>query len=496
VLSVDSAFEKYYPKPDGELIDRWPPAQTEYLKVYVKEIGCNTALVERHYIDRVFMQDEAVFYVRSLRSYPNFTSRIHFFAHEFDESAWRAMLKRAAAGQFAEIEKQLQTHYRGFTIVRPLPARPVGRTVLPAVATRLPENTTTDFRIARPHAIHLAGFTLRIEGVPFQQQDSGVSACATTALWSALDGVASHEELPASSPASIAEAATRYPVHEGRPFPTDGLSVRQICEATRAAGFSPLVVRCEKFVEYEQQIYSYATSGFAPVLAIESTTDTKPNHAVCTVGLRLGAVKPRIDPSVQFREASTALAGLYIHDDRLGPYAFAELSQFTDTKGKIRTRVAIEWPDKIPDQDWLLHAIVVPVPQKLRLTLTSIRRVALVVAESIGRAAAEAGADFACPDLTLRCGYDLARRYGAKSFGFGLTDEGLYRLLCQTPLSRYVGIIELTSSHGPVLDIVLDTTEVDSEMALLACIKRSAWPRNQDAALNVIARHLGIPTIS
>ena len=56
----------------GITTNPWPPPQAEYLQVYLKEIGCRTVIVESHYIDRVFMHDDAVYYVRSLRSLPKF----------------------------------------------------------------------------------------------------------------------------------------------------------------------------------------------------------------------------------------------------------------------------------------------------------------------------------------------------------------------------------------------------------------------------------------
>jgi hypothetical protein len=46
----------------------WHPLQVEYLRVDLREIDCKTVVVEQHYIDRVFMHDDAVFYVRNLRS--------------------------------------------------------------------------------------------------------------------------------------------------------------------------------------------------------------------------------------------------------------------------------------------------------------------------------------------------------------------------------------------------------------------------------------------
>lgn len=488
VLPLDEAFKTAYPAPARRLVSQWPPAQAEYLRVYLKEIGCKTVVMEQHYIDRVFMHDDAVFYVRNLRSYPNFTKRLHFFTEQFDQNEWKGMIASAANAGHASVETRLQRHYCGFSVVRPLPDSPVGRTLLSAHATRAPADSTSLFPTIRKHAAHLAGFRLTIDGVPFQQQDMGVSACATTALWSALDSVAAIEEIPGASPATITEAATRYPLQEGRPFPTEGLTVRQICEATRAAGFSPLVIRSTNVPEDRLQIFSYVRSGFSPVLGLISTRDGSPGHAVCGVGLRCGEIEPRTNPGFAFRDASTALRGLYIHDDRLGPYAFAELSPLTDRRtGVVRTRVAIEWPDKTPDEEWLLHAIVVPVPQKLRLTITRIRRIGLLAAEAVGVALPE-------PQTTLECHYDFARRYITNAYTFGLSDQGMYALACQTPLSRLVGVIEIAGPGGPLVDVLLDTTEANPEPAVLACVKRSALG-NEDDLLRALARYFGAKPI-
>lgn len=489
VLPLEQAFVAAYPAPPGRLVDDWPPQQAKYLKVYLKEIGCKTAVIEQHYVDRVFMQDEAVYYVRSLRNYPNFTRRLHFFTEEFNQDKWRSMIARAGSGEHADIQRWLQAAYRGFSVVRPLPDCPVGRTVLPAYATRAPAGSTSVFDALHDHSTHLAGFELTIKGVPFQEQDQGVSACATTALWSALYGVAPLEGVAVPSPASITMAATRYPLQEGRPFPTEGLSLRQICEATRAAGFSPIVILGKNLADDLLQIFSYVQSGLTPVLALEPEGDGGPGHAVCAVGMRCGTTKPQTDPALSFREASTALSGLYIHDDRLGPYAFAELFSTTDKRNNaVRTGVSIEWPDKSADQAWFLHAVVVPVPQKLRLSITRMRRVGLQAAQAIGEY-------FKDPLTTLNCRYELGRRYVVKAYTFGLSDDGMYQLACRTALSRFIGLIEITGPNGPILDLLLDTTETNPEPAVLACVRRSGMKGN-DPLLAAIARHFGAPVVS
>ena len=489
VLSAETEFQTLYVHPPGIAPQHWPPLQAQYLQVYLREIGCQTVIVENHYIDHVFMHDDAVYYVRSLRSYPNFTKRLHFFKEPFDRTGWRQMIDGAGRGEHSTVQDYLQACYLGFSVVRPLPDSPIGRTVLPAISLRVPDDTVSCFATTRRHNVHLAGFSLHVDGVPFQSQDQGVSACATTALWSALDCVAAREEMTVSSPASITESATRYPLQEGRPFPNEGLTVRQICEATRVAGFSPLVIHSQSVEDDRLQISSYARSGFAPVLAIVPARGGKTGHAVCCVGLRNGPTTPQTDPAIMFREASSGLRGIYIHDDRLGPYAFAGLAPLTDKSGKVRTCVSIEWPDTQPDESWFLHAIVVPVPQKLRLTLFRLRRSALNIAQAIGTAFAE-------PQTTLDCRFELSRTYARRIYTFGLSSEGLYRAVCSIVLSRYIGLIEVAGPAGPILDIVVDSTETNSESATLACIRRSGFPNTQIKVFEAVAKYLGVVGIS
>ena len=127
VLSAKTAFQTLLDRPRGINSRPWPPPQAEYIKVYLKEIGCQTLIVENHYIDRVFMHDVEVYYVRSLRSYPNFTKRVHFFRQSFDHADWHEMINRAGRGEYSVIQQDLQTGYLGFPVIRPLPDSPIGR---------------------------------------------------------------------------------------------------------------------------------------------------------------------------------------------------------------------------------------------------------------------------------------------------------------------------------------------------------------------------------
>ena len=233
-----------------------------------------------------------------------------------------------------------------------------------------------------------------------------------------------------------------------------------------------------------------ARSGFAPVLALHPIEVGRSGHAVCCVGVRYEPPPPQINTEYMFREASSGLRGLYIHDDRLGPYASAGLAPLTDPQsGKIQTCVSIEWPDKKPVESWLLHAIVIPVPKKLRLTLAGLQRIGLNVAHAIGEAFTE-------PKTTLDYRFELSRTYAKRIYGFGLSSEGLHRAVCGTVLSRYIGLIEIAGPAGPMLDIVVDSTETNPESAVLSCIKRSGFPETQIKVFEAIEQYLGVVGIS
>jgi hypothetical protein len=111
-----------------------------------------------------------------VRSYPNFTSRLHFLPMSSTKANGGTWLPALPVVRTGGGSSHAVTELSSFSVVRPLPSASVGRTVLPASATRPPKDSTSVFSPVRSRSAHLAGFTLITEGVPFQQQDHGVSA--------------------------------------------------------------------------------------------------------------------------------------------------------------------------------------------------------------------------------------------------------------------------------------------------------------------------------
>src|SRR6185503_13495827 len=172
---------------------------------------------------------------------------------------------------------------------------------------------------------------------------------------------------------------------EGRALPSEGLTIQQICEASRASGLSPIVVRSTGLDHDRAQLATYLGSGFPVILALRPMKGND-GHAICALGMKLGSVPPKTDPNLHYADGAGALSSVYAHDDRLGPYASVKLFSHTTQEG-IRTGISIEWPGTGALADLsLLQAMVIPVPAKLRLTAARMRELGHVVAEIFGRA--------------------------------------------------------------------------------------------------------------
>jgi hypothetical protein len=358
------------------------------------------------------------------------------------------------------------------------------------------DGDTRSFGGIRKYTVHLAGIQMAVDGLAFQQQDQGVSACATTALWSSLHKVAHDERIEVPAPAQITEAASRYLLAEGRSLPSEGLNIQQICEAIRGTGLQPLVVRAVSLEEDRAQLAAYVNSGFPPVLAIEPVAGGT-GHAICCVGIKMGHGSSLTAPPHHphhFRLAD-GLTGIYIHDDRLGPYASAGIQPWTvrmsNGESRILMGIQIKWPDQTQAELSVLRAMIVPVPDKVRMPISRVLASGAVVAELAGMYFK----DFE-RRVILNVAYRLGHRYVEDATKFGLTREGLAKLTCNTVLSRFVGLIEISASEGPLFDVLLDTTETRANPSALVFIKRSAFPASQENALKVLAGEFGAALIA
>jgi len=208
-----------------------------YLDSYFTALKVRTIVAEPDYVDRDYLEDFASYYVRCYQPYERYCSRLHFFSKAFNETAFRQLLAGADAELTADA---LKGSYCGFIVIKPLPQTVFGRTCLKTY----PAEDGRVFPVTRSFAANLFGISLDIpDTLPFQEQDNVVAACATSALWSVLQGTAKEFQHAQLTPVEITRAATELLPAESRMIPNrGGLSTAMMAEAIRAVGLEPLTL--------------------------------------------------------------------------------------------------------------------------------------------------------------------------------------------------------------------------------------------------------------
>lgn len=382
------------------------------------------------------------------------------------KSKGRSAYKRASA-HFSE------EAYLGFCVIKPLMGSPVGRTVLRTYGCEAEGSYLRVFSSIRGYKAHVSGSELKIRGLAFQQQDVGVSACATTALWSSLQQSIQFEEIRPATPAQITMLASQYVLPFGRALPSEGLSVGQMCQAIQALGVSPNMFRVVKeFDAARSYLHSVTLSGFAPVLVMQRFDNKDESHAVTVTGVKIDSsfdVGPSRTPMI---DRARELRAVYIHDDRVGPYIKADIAESNKC-----LYLEIDYRGTYPAEKWLLTHILVPLHSKIRVTFTGLRRLATSVliecAKEVDKLVTPTSrADF--PKLVYETKVQRSTEY-IEELIFeenGLSPTTLHEAFSRILYSRYVGIIRINSEAFGTFDLLIDTTSTMRNLNYLGVIFR------------------------
>ena len=442
-----------------------------------------------HYFDRDYLSEFAAFYSLSSRGYSNTCRRLHFFSSDVSRD-----LFISAVSNEERVKSQLADTYLGFSVIRPIPATPLGCTVLRWYPAKAQESR----RITDPcrlYHCHVAGLTLSVMGLAWQQQDSAVGACATIGLWSMLHSSSFDNDRSAPTTAQITRAAHRAAVNGSRVFPSEGLTIIQLLEAIKRYRLAPFAISGDvlpnAFSSNNQSIQlragfskerfssicaSFIRSGF-PVLAIGLSVGVG-RHAVCITGFR--ELSPgSIEPSA-VKAADESIQHLYIHDDNLGPnvrFAVSTRSQFGQViliadppegkrKGSNKSPT-LGHPHFIPQQ------LVVCTHEELRTSPDKLNGKGLEIgaafAHEMNRLLTLADRDRR--GVFYSCRFMLIRDYLGKELGSMFPGEASGALLgrirmelteCVVPMSKYVGVVRISLQDAtPVLDVLFDTSDSD-----------------------------------
>lgn len=431
------------------------PTQVRYLGSYLSnsEAKALTILVETPYVDRHYLEEYAQYYATTLRPPSPKATRLHFFRNILTDASFAELTTQAADGLFEATCRELSSQYLGFTVIRPLPDAPIGRTVL-ATFQAVDRCYTLP---PHPYRVHLCGLKLSVCGVPFQQQEQAVGACATTAVWSALAQVMRHDGGRAPTPFAVTEAATRHWLSD-RIFPAaSGLKNEQILEAIRQFGYAPLLFEPKLKTElFALAVKCYLRSNIPVILKIQYENN-EVAHAVTLVGFK------ECESVIRYRETgwdsfslnSRGLNRLYIHDDRLGPYARAEWRFCPD--GFIRLKFL---PGEAGYEDFcqeaLVEAAMVPLYPKIRLSAQDLVGFA---GELLPMFRMIVGAD-SRDNLNIDLCFCLAGECLEFLYKSHIPATRFAAFSRQAVLSRYVGLITYFVADQVVAYIICDSTDM------------------------------------
>lgn len=333
-----------------------------YLDGYLRDIGAKTIIAESPYTDRDYLEDYAAYYARCHESYGRRCARLHFFSTKFEGSL--------VDGAIARDEKavgQLQNSYLGFIVVKPLPSTVIGRTCLVTYA-RSEKNRA--YPATRVYDVHMFGIELKVDSLPFQEQDRDVAACATSALWSVFNATGHLFQHSIPSPAEITNAAAEAQRVMSRTLSVgSGLTAEQIADAIRSVGLEPGYINASNIDLLMITATAYLKAGIPSILlgALVEESAGAPRkelglHAVALAGYRLPSGKPVAYDTALF--SATSSVRLYAHDDQIGPFSRLKVDR-RKFPGKLHSEVR-------NDMFFEPQTLLLPLYHKIRVPIDSV----------------------------------------------------------------------------------------------------------------------------
>jgi hypothetical protein len=210
----------------ASLLDTYGGARPDVLAnilAHAYAIGAQSAVLEYRYVDPDYRNEHSRFYSTTFRRYPAVAHRLHLFADQIP----------ATLASEDEIARFDDLGYLGYTVLRPLPGAPVGRTMLATAPNNRPHVTcvATD-------KVNLVGEPLAVVATPFVSQDAQMSVCAHATLWM----IAYYHHLAFGGPRLLpGDIAAAVPDDIGRGTPSIGLTLYQISVAASRLGYPALV---------------------------------------------------------------------------------------------------------------------------------------------------------------------------------------------------------------------------------------------------------------
>ena len=458
ITNLKALFQKYSKTPAQNLSAK---IHLTYFEEYFKVLDAKTILVEFPYVDHDYLEDFSAYYVKCFKEYDRFCTRLHFFSIPFSDEDFSKLL----TAENPHIDKEsLNNAYLGFIVVKPIPLTFIGRTCLKTY----PLSGGRDYPFRHEYHVNLFGLNLFVKSLAYQEQDSVVAACASTAIWTAFQATAYLFQHSVPTPVEITKAAVKFFPLSNRHFPNKGLSEVQMAQAIRDVGLEPYLISTSEAHIIKASVYAYQKAGIPLVLGIELAEEgvSLPigRHAVTISGYRIDGEKTSF-PGSRFHLMSSRINKIYAHDDQVGPFARME---FLPGGNKLST----SWPDshgelgKITSNPTIL---LVPLYNKLRIPFESILKIIFKLDELFD--IIDDYIHLGIAEIEWEIFLASSNHLKEEVLNSELTGEEKLKVLTKS-LPKYVWRA-IAHLNGEKIELLFDTTDIEQGEIFLGWIKYS-----------------------
>jgi hypothetical protein len=443
-----SLLDKYSHRGEGRSQGN---SHLSYFDEYFAHVGAKTIIVEAPYTDKDYLEDYSAYYARCHETYERQCARFHFFDVSLDQAHIQGCLDGLPGHQ-----EKLQSSYLGFIVVKPLPSRIIGRTCLRTYGT---VGRQRIYPVTQTCRAHFLGMDLTVESVPFQEQDTDVAACATSALWSALHCTGKLFQHHIPTPAEITKAAAVHIRPFGRSLPAiSGLSYDQMADALRSVGLEPLLLKASDLDAFRTYAYAYLQAGI-PSVVVGELGQGAPfvsfgRHAMTVAGFSQPPQPTTSALNTQF--SATRIERLYAHDDQVGPFARLSFQAGNHLVGtswldhKTRTRGGVLFRPEL---------MIVPLYHKIRVPVDAI--IKAINSLDIYIETARGGGLLPLPqrvDWEVRL--EANSTFKSRLLGLRQIKPGFRERLLEEDLPRFIWRAVAHGNTGQLFELVFDTTDL------------------------------------
>ena len=437
----------------------------ENLKSYLENYPKKNKLfviAEKDYIDKNYLIDYVNYYSRCFEDVGRKTTRFHFFEAKSKEEICSLFSKMLTTGDCAQHCKKINEQYLGFIVKKPNNNGVVGRTILKKYPEIDKNGDRRILNVFRENKVNLFGVSLSLDSLPFQEQDGAVSACATVAIWTALQSLGRKFEVSVPlAPSEITDMAfSSGALVDSKKFPNEGLTTYQIINSFRDLGYE--VYPYKDLYHYDEDFLSGLIKAFVrygiPMVALLSLIDKTgrlDGHAVIISGYKCD-------------EKTGAISHLYVHDDQIGPYSKVEffdsetyLKAKEDLKNnyhyKIENPLCLwrnEWTSRNGMKYIILDQLLIPLYPKIRMSYARIAKFVRILRAE----------DFVTENSQVDCFLADNNSY-KKSIvedlipTFQYREDGIKILRSQLP--RFFWVVRFMAPHELCFDQLFDATKSD-----------------------------------